>query len=103
VGRTLANRVLVVANTSSTVDSMIGLNLANDWRAPLLRIDPGTGLTDDNRTYLSRSAPFIESVLIVDASGAIPAELEKQIGDLVSGPLGYATSSNPTVAPTSSR
>jgi hypothetical protein len=93
----LFRQTLVVADASSKVDSSIAAHL--DVGGPLMRVDGKAGLTDVQRDYLARSAPFIDSVYIVDGSGAVPAGLEKQIGELISGPLSYATASNPTVPP----
>jgi hypothetical protein len=86
-----------VAEASSKVDSSIAAHL--DVGGPLMRVDGKAGLTDVQRDYLARSAPFIDSVYIVDGSGAIPADLEKQIGELISGPLSYAAVTNPTLPP----
>jgi hypothetical protein len=93
----LFGQTLVVADASSKMDSSIAAHL--DVGGPLMRVDGKAGLTDVQRDYLARSAPFIDSIYIVDGSGAIPAELEKQIGVLISGPLSYAAATNPTVPP----
>jgi hypothetical protein len=95
--RSLFNQTVVVVDPASKVDYAIAAHLASDVGAAMLRVDGKSGLTQGQRDYLVRSSAGLDSVLIVDPSGAIPAELEKKIGELVSGPLGYATSTNPTV------
>jgi len=88
-----------VVEPSAKVDYAIASGLASDVGTPVLRVDGAAGLTPVQRDYLTLSAASISTVLIVDPSGKISADVEKQIGQLISGPLGYATSSNPTVPP----
>ena len=95
--RSLFSQTVVVVDPASKVDYAIASHLANDVGAPILRVDGKSGLTPAQRDYLARSSAGLDTVLIVDPSGAIPAEVEKKIGELVGGPLGYATSTNPTV------
>jgi hypothetical protein len=97
--RSLFSQTVVVVDPASKVDYAIAAHLAGDVGAAILRVDGKSGLTQGQRDYLARSSAGLDSVLIVDPSGAIPAEMEKKIGELVSGPLGYATSTNPTVPP----
>jgi WD40-like Beta Propeller Repeat len=100
--RSLFNQTVVVVDPASKVDWAIAAHLAGDIGAAILRVDGKGGLTQPQRDYLTQSSAGVDAVLIVDPSGAIPAELEKKIGELVSGPLGYVTSTNPTVPPLSS-
>ena len=97
--RSLFSQTLVVVEPSAKVDYAIASGLASDVGTPVLRVDGAAGLTPVQRDYLTLSAASINTVLIVDPSGKISADVEKQIGQLISGPLGYATSSNPTVPP----
>jgi Tol biopolymer transport system component len=96
-GADLFRQTLVVVDGGAAMDTAIATSLADDWNAPIIRIDPKAGLTDQVKAYLARSSGAIESVLLVDSAGTIPADLEKQIGELVSGPLGYTTVSKPSV------
>jgi hypothetical protein len=97
--RSLFSQTLVVVEPSSKVDYAIASDLASNVSTPVLRVDGKAGLTPAQRDYLTLSAASINTVLIVDPGGKISADVEKQIGQIISGPLGYATSSNPTAAP----
>jgi hypothetical protein len=95
--RGLFYETLVVVDTSSATNVAVATSLAKWWSVPIIHIDAKAGLTENVRDYLARSSGSIDSVLIVDQAGTIPAEWDKQIGDLVSGPLGHTTGTNPTV------
>ncbi len=94
VGAGLLNRTVVVVDTSSTTEESLATSLARSWQAPVIRVNGGT-LADDQRDYLGRSSGSLETVYIVGGT-AISADLEKLIGDAISGPLGFTTSTNPT-------
>src|SRR5262249_24508201 len=52
-------------------------------------------LTDDQKKYLSHASAILDTVDIVASAGLISADVEKQIGDLIAGPAGYASATNP--------
>ncbi len=97
-GASLFNQTLVVVNSSSATDNAVASSIAFSWEAPILRLS-GDGLDDRIRAYLARTSASFESVYIVGNGQSVTAVLEKQIGELISGPSGYATAANPT-APT---
>ena len=73
--------------------------MASSWEVPIVRVHGGA-LDDAAKNYLTRSAASVETVYIVDSGNAISADVQKQIGTLISGPAGYDTPSNPAyVAP----
>jgi hypothetical protein len=79
---------------------LVASNLAlGNGKAPMLPIDGKAGLNDAVKNWLARSSAAIGTVLIVDSTGAIPSDVDKQIGDLISGPLGFTTTTNPTAPP----
>ncbi len=98
-GAGLFQQTVVVVDSASAADNAVGTVLAHSWYAPILRVNAGAGLDDALRAYLARTSGSFESVYIVDARGAISADLEKQIGQLISGPLGIETGANPTAPP----
>jgi hypothetical protein len=95
--RMLWRQKVVAVKLTSGPDYAFGSYLARSWGVPMLLLQGGH-LDDDLKAYLDRSAPLLDSVYIVDSSGAISPDVEKQIGDLVSGPAGYDTTTNPVYA-----
>jgi putative cell wall binding repeat protein/WD40 repeat protein len=96
----LAQQSLVVVNPSSAPTLAVATELARIHRAALLKVDPAAGLSAEAKEWLSRSAASVNTVYIVDPDGnAVPADVERQISDLVAGPLGETTAKNPTVKP----
>jgi hypothetical protein len=97
-GASLFSQNLVVVNSSSATDNAVATSLSLSWEAPILRLS-GDGLDDGLRAYLARTSASLESVYIVGVGQTVSQTLEKQIGELISGPSGYTTSSNPTAEP----
>jgi putative cell wall-binding protein len=94
----LARQTLVVVNPAAPANLAVASSLAQSQGAPVLRVDPAAGLTDAAKEWLGHSAPALNATYIVDPDGTgIPAELERQITDLISGPLGAKSQNNPTV------
>jgi hypothetical protein len=94
----LFRQALIIVDTSSATDNGAATAMASTWGVPILRLH--SGLDDTAKAFLARSAPSIENVYIVDSAGAVSADVTKQIGDLISGPGGYDTPTNPLyVAP----
>jgi hypothetical protein len=88
---------VIVVDSSSATDNAAATTMAASWHVAILRLHGGT-LDDAAKAYLTRSAAALESVYIVDSTGAISTNVQKQIGDLISGPAGYDTRSNPAYA-----
>jgi hypothetical protein len=97
--QSLATQVLVVTDPSSFSDLLVAQRLAASQSGVLLPIDAKTGLSDVAKAWLGRSSASITHVFVVDAAGAISADVDKQIGDLLAGPLGFTQPVNPTVPP----
>jgi Tol biopolymer transport system component len=89
-------QTIVIVDQSSANDNAAATAMALSLGAPILRLHGG--LDDAAKQFLTRSAATVETVYIVDSTGAVSAEVQKQIGDLVSGPAGYDTPSNPAYA-----
>jgi hypothetical protein len=95
----MSQQRVVVVNADSAVDNATGTTMASSWEVPIVRVHGGA-LDDAAKNYLTRSAASVETVYIVDSGNAISADVQKQIGTLISGPAGYDTPSNPAyVAP----
>jgi hypothetical protein len=95
----LASQWVIVVDPSSDTDDAAATSMAASWYVPILRLHGGK-LDDAAKAYLTRSAAALESVYIVDSTGAISTDVQKQIGDLISGPGGFDTRLNPAyVAP----
>jgi hypothetical protein len=100
LGAALANQVLVVVNGAAKANLAVAVSLGEANRSPVLVVDPAAGLTDAAKQWLARSSATLNTTYLLDPDGTgIPAGLERQITELVSGPLGSATQGNPTVKP----
>jgi hypothetical protein len=93
----LVRQNLVVVNADAGPDVGAAIDMASTWGVPILRLH-GTDLSATEKAYLARSAPSVETVYIVDSHNLISADVQKEIGDLISGPAGYGTPSNPAYA-----
>jgi hypothetical protein len=56
--------------------------------------ESGGVLTQDQINYLQHGSGVLESAYII---GNVPANVAKQVGDLIAGPLGYKSVANPVV------
>jgi hypothetical protein len=97
--QSLATQTLVVTDPSSASDLLVAQRLAASLSGVLLPIDAKSGLNDAVKAWLGRSSASITHVFVVDAAGAISADVDKQLGDLLAGPLGFTQPVNPTVEP----
>jgi hypothetical protein len=88
----LEGQTLVVVNPGSSIENADATSMAYMSGAPILRLTGGV-LTDTQKAYLAHTAPSLESVYVVGAG--VSPDVQKQIGDLVSGPAGYVTANNP--------
>jgi hypothetical protein len=95
----LTTQTLVVVNPASSIDNAEATSMAYWFDGPILRLTGGA-IDDTQKAYLARTAPSLDSVYIVDPGGGISADVQKEIGTLISGPTGYDTAANPAyVAP----
>lgn len=90
---------LGVATAANWPDSLPGGALMNGLRGPLLLADPHTGLTDQEKQWVSTISGTVDSSLIFGGPEAISPTVDAQLGALLSGPAGYVHQTNPPSIP----
>jgi hypothetical protein len=72
----------------------IAVGLAGALTTTVIAVSGGA-LTPDQITFLQNSSGVLESAYAV---GNVPADVVKQVGDLIAGPVSYSTASNPVLS-----
>lgn len=85
----------VIVNPASAGDAVGALILARLTSATLLPVSGPAALGENARSWLSISSASADHVYVVGAEASVAPDLEKTVGGLVSGPLGYAAGTNP--------
>ena len=67
--------------------------LANDTRSMVVYLH-GT-LSQDQIDFLQHSSGTVDSAFAI---GNVPADVAKQVGELIAGPVGFTTASNPVLS-----
>jgi hypothetical protein len=81
-------------------DVIVAIGLARPYGAPVLIVDPTTGPDPSVAAWLDKSSASIDSLIVVDSSGTVSADVQAKIAGLVSGPLGHTSAVNPKTTAT---
>ncbi len=89
---------LVIVDRSSLTDLAVAGGIASGMDATVLVVDGKAGLNPAVQEWLERASGSVDTTYLVDSTHAIGADTERKLGTALSGPLGYATSANPTLS-----
>ncbi|WP_194895569.1 cell wall-binding repeat-containing protein [Catenulispora pinisilvae] len=87
-----------VATALNWPDSLSGGAVMGHAYGPLLLVDPKTGLTPQERQWVSANSGGLSDALIFGGTTAVTGAVEGQLGNAISGPAGFDTAVNPTAA-----
>jgi hypothetical protein len=88
-------RWAVVVDPASPADVVVAISLAHAYGAPVL-FAGASGVDSGTRDWLVESSGSVDTLLIVGAGVATGAQT--RMGEAISGPLGFATATNPTIS-----
>jgi hypothetical protein len=90
---------VVVVNAANSSDVLAAIGLARGYGALILAVDPKAPIDPGVASWLLASSAAVNSIMVVDSTNAIGADLTNALGALVCGPLGFsATVTNPVAA-----
>jgi hypothetical protein len=80
-------------------DSLSGGTLMSNLGGPILLVDPKTGLTPQEKGWVSANSGTIDSALVFGGPVALSPAIDGQVGDTLAGPAGFVTATNPPSIP----
>ena len=80
-------------------DSLSGGTLMSNLGGPILLVDPKTGLTAQEKDWVSANSGTIDSALVFGGPVALSPAIDAQVGETLAGPAGFATATNPPSIP----
>jgi hypothetical protein len=80
-------------------DSLAGGAAMAQLQGPMLLVDPKTGLTPEERQWVSANSGDVDSALLFGGPAAVSPSVDAQLGSTLAGPAGYVTATNPPSIP----
>lgn len=80
-------------------DSLAGAGAMAELQGPMLLVDPHTGLTPEERQWVSANSGDIDSALVFGGPKAVSPAIDEQLGTTLAGPAGYVSATNPPSIP----
>jgi len=65
----------------------------------MLLVDPHTGLTPEERQWVSADSGDVGSALVFGGPRAVSPVVDQQLGTTLAGPAGYVAATNPPSIP----